>query len=196
MRQRKKEERDGCQKSRKERNPCGRLIRACSSSLPSSSITLPLLFFFFFFEFPPVFCFRPFRNIFPGRPDKGERESSQSARSQASHPCKESFSWISPPVLLSILWALCMVRKEEAAGWNSVLPNPQTRGGFDPERAREKQSPPFRRIICQLWVTCSKKRCLRVNDIYPRLGFLASLFSGTWVSIINPRVYSLVSMKA
>jgi len=32
-----------------------------------------------------------------------------------------------------------MVRKGEAAGWNSVLPNPQTRGGgFDPERAPEK----------------------------------------------------------
>lgn len=121
------EERDGCEESRKERNPCGRLIRACSSIHPLFIHRPPPLFFFF--EFPPFSVLGHSATFSLGRLDKGERESSQSTRSQANYPCKESFSWISP--LCSCRFSeLCMVRKGEAAGWNSVLPNPQTRGGI------------------------------------------------------------------
>ena len=77
--------------------------------IDTSLFPIPLLIiilFFFPLEFPPFSVLghsATFSLLSLGRPDKGEREFSQSARSQANYPCNESFSWISPLVLLSIL---------------------------------------------------------------------------------------------
>ena len=101
MRQRKKERGMDARRAGKKS------LRQIDTSLflhPSPHHHPPL--FFFFFEFPPFSVFghsATFSLLSFGRPNKGERESSQSARSQANYPCNESFSWISPLVLLSIL---------------------------------------------------------------------------------------------
>lgn len=149
------EERDGCEESRKERNPCGRLIRACSSIHPLF-IHRPPPLFFFFLNFPR-FLFWAIPQHFPL--EDLTRVSENLANQLVPKriiPAKNPSLGFRPCALvdsLSSVWS----EKERLQDGIRCCRIPRRGGGFDPERAPEKQSPPFRYIICQLWVTCSKE---------------------------------------